>query len=61
MFTLNGTPAACGTVSPAIGVTSPNGGLAVTYTASTSPGFCTITATQAASGGNGSVTITQTV
>jgi adhesin/invasin len=61
MFTLHGTPGACGTAFPSLGVTNASGIVALTYTASTSTGFCTISATQAASGGSGSVTITQVV
>jgi adhesin/invasin len=61
MFTLSGTPGACGSVAPATGFTNASGVVAVTYRASTTPGFCTVTAVEAASGGRGSVTITQVV
>jgi hypothetical protein len=61
MFTLGGTPGACGSVAPVTGFTNASGVVAVTYRASTSPGFCTVTAVEAASGGRGSVTITQVV
>jgi hypothetical protein len=65
-FTLSGG-AACGSVSPTSGTTDSTGSVATTYTASTTVGFCTLTATdtsstpsQFASGGTGTASITQT-
>jgi hypothetical protein len=65
-FTLSGG-AACGSVSPTSGTTDTTGNVATTYTASTTVGFCTLTATdtsstptQFASGGTGTASITQT-
>jgi hypothetical protein len=59
-FTL-GAPvaAACGILNPPLANgTNSSGQVTITYTASTTVGFCTIRATDA-SGGTGSVTITQ--
>ena len=57
-FTTSGT---CGTVSPATGSTGPsNAAVAVTYTASATSGFCTVTAKESINGSTGSVLIDQT-
>jgi adhesin/invasin len=50
----------CGGISPAIGTTNSSGQVTATYTASTTVGFCTITAIEARTNGSSSVTITQT-
>jgi hypothetical protein len=57
-----GTPgAACGTFSPAsAGSTNSSGVVSVTYTSSTTAGFCTITATENGTAQTGTVTIDQT-
>ncbi|MGH9291738.1 MAG: beta strand repeat-containing protein [Acidimicrobiales bacterium] len=62
-FTSAGTPsAACGTLGAPSGTTGSTGLTPVTsvYTASTTPGFCTVTATEAATGGTGTTVIDQT-
>lgn len=56
-FTTSGT---CGTVSPTSGNTgSANTAVTTTYTASSTPGFCTVTATESNTGASGSATIDQ--
>jgi hypothetical protein len=62
VFTTSGSPtAACGTLSSASGTTNLSGVVpTITYTASTTPGTCTITATETIGGKTGTVTITQT-
>jgi adhesin/invasin len=55
-----GRPPMCGGTSPAVGTTNSSGQVTATYTASTTVGFCTITAIEARTNGSGSVTITQT-
>jgi hypothetical protein len=61
-ITTTPTPAgACGTLSSNSGTTGSNGKIpTITYTASTTPGTCKITATELIKGQNASVTITQT-
>jgi hypothetical protein len=61
-YTLSGNPsAACGTLSAATATTATGTGLtpAVTYTASLTVGFCTLTATEAGTGSSASVVILQ--
>lgn len=59
-FTLAGNPtAACGTLSSATAKTNSSGVASVTYTASTTAGFCTATATEANTGSTGSNFIDQ--
>src|SRR5207245_9558843 len=53
-------PGACGTLSQVTATTNASGQATALYTASTTIGFCTITAAEA-SGGNGSLRITQTL
>jgi hypothetical protein len=57
--TFTATGAACGTLTGSPAATNTSGVATVTYKASTTVGFCTITATDG-SGGTGSTTITQT-
>jgi adhesin/invasin len=57
-FTTSGGPA-CGPITPS-GTTNASGQANATYTASTTSGFCTITATELDTGGHGNTTITQT-
>jgi hypothetical protein len=52
-----GTSASCGSFARSAGRTNPNGFIRTTYTASTSSGFCNITATNR--GHRGGVTIVQ--
>jgi len=59
MITTPGAVGSCGIVS-ATGSTDANGEVTSTYTASTTPGTCTVTATEADGGVTGSVVITQT-
>jgi adhesin/invasin len=57
---LVGTPAAaCGTILPASIVTNAVGVASFTYTSSTTVGFCTVTATEAAQGAKGTATVDQ--
>jgi adhesin/invasin len=56
-FTTSG--ASCGTLSPAFATTNASGAATTTYTASTSVGQCTITATEASSNGSGTTPIIQ--
>jgi adhesin/invasin len=57
MFTINGP--ACGTLKSAMPSTDALGHATVTYTTSTSVGFCTIVATEAMSASSVSTTVTQ--
>jgi hypothetical protein len=58
--TLTGSPAAaCGTISPTSGVTSSAGVATFTYTSSTTLGFCTVTAKEAAGSSTGTANVTQ--
>ncbi|TMD10005.1 MAG: hypothetical protein E6J01_00190 [Chloroflexi bacterium] len=60
-FVATGSPAAaCGSLSASSATTSAAGVASVTYTASTTVGFCTVKATEANTGTAGSATITQT-
>jgi len=60
-ITVGGSPAgACGTMNPASGTTNSSGNLTSVYISSTTSGFCTVTATEAGTGGSGSATIDQT-
>jgi adhesin/invasin len=61
-FSLSGNPAAaCGSLSASTATTNAAGTTpTVTYTASTTIGFCTVTATEAATGGKGSAILDQT-
>lgn len=60
-FVATGSPAAaCGTLSASSATTNASGVASVTYTASTTVGFCTVKATEANTGTAGSATITQT-
>jgi adhesin/invasin len=60
-FTMSGSSSvACGTLSASSGTTDNNGNVAVTYTASTNSGFCTVTATEAGTGSSVSKTLDQT-
>jgi hypothetical protein len=60
-FTLSGNPAgACGSLSSSTATTSAAGAASVTYTSSSTIGFCTVTATEAATGGKGSGVLDQT-
>jgi hypothetical protein len=57
-FAVSGT--GCGTVSPISGNTGPgDAAVSATYTAGTTVGFCTVTATESINGASGTVTITQ--
>jgi hypothetical protein len=56
-FVLTGAP--CGGLSSATAVTDASGTATVTYTASTTTGFCTVTATDGSAGSGGPITITQ--
>jgi hypothetical protein len=57
-FAVSGT--GCGTVSPISGTTGPgNAAVSATYTAGTTVGFCTVTATESINGASGTVTIAQ--
>jgi hypothetical protein len=57
-FAVSGT--GCGTVSPTSGNTGVgNAAVSATYTAGTTVGFCTITATESINGASGTVTIAQ--
>ena len=57
-FAVSGT--GCGTVSPISGNTGPgNAAVSATYTAGTTVGFCTVTATESINGASGTVTIGQ--
>jgi adhesin/invasin len=57
---LVGTPAAaCGTILPASIVTNAVGVASFTYTSSTTVGFCTVTATEAAQGAKGTAIVDQ--
>lgn len=60
--TLAWTPSVAGScgIASATGNTNAQGQVTSTYTASTTPGLCTITATEANGGTTGSITITQT-
>lgn len=61
-WSLSGNPAgSCGSVSPTSGTTNSSGQSSTTYTASTTVGFCTVTATESATGNAGKATIDQTV
>jgi adhesin/invasin len=61
-FTESGTPtAACGTLTPGSAATGTNGQASTIYTASTTPGLCTITATESDNSSSGTVMVTQTV
>jgi ABC-type transport system substrate-binding protein len=52
--------ATCGTLSPSFATTNAAGQASVTYTASATPGSCTITVIEAQSAGTGSISINQT-
>ncbi|MHB1773241.1 MAG: beta strand repeat-containing protein, partial [Acidimicrobiales bacterium] len=54
------SPSTCGTVSPVTAVTNSAGQATTTYTASTSTGACTVTATDAFYALSGSAVVTQT-
>ncbi len=57
-FAVSGT--GCGTVSPISGNTGPgDAAVSATYTAGTTVGFCTVTATESINGASGTVTIAQ--
>ncbi len=57
-FAVSGT--GCGTVSPISGNTGPgDAAVSATYTAGTTVGFCTVTATESINGASGTVTIDQ--
>ncbi len=57
-FAVSGT--GCGTVSPISGNTGAgNAAVSATYTAGTTVGFCTVTATESINGASGTVTIAQ--
>jgi hypothetical protein len=55
----NPSAAACGAFSPTGGVTNAAGQVVVTYTSTTTSGFCQVTATEAATAQTASVQITQ--
>ena len=61
-FTTAASPAgSCGTFTPAAaGATNSSGQVTVTYTSSTTAGFCTVTATEGGTSQTGSVVIDQT-
>lgn len=61
MFTMSASPAgSCGMLSSTTGTTNSSGVVSVTYTSSTVPGTCTITATEANTAASGKGTVTQT-
>jgi adhesin/invasin len=61
-FTLSGSPAgACGTMNPQSGTTNSSGQVTSVYISSTTSGFCTLTSTEANTGGSGSAVVDQTV
>ena len=55
-----GGPGSCGTIGPASGATDALGRAAATYTASATPGTCTVVVIEAGTGSGSSITITQT-
>jgi adhesin/invasin len=60
-FTLSGSPsAACGTVNPTSGSTGAGTSVQTVYQSSTTPGFCTITATESATGASSTALVDQT-
>ena len=60
-FTLSGSPAAaCGTLTNSTGTTNASGVANTSYKASTTEGFCTITATEANANSSGTTQVTQT-
>ncbi len=60
-FTASATPAgACGLLSPTTVNTDSSGNAVATYTSSTTPGFCAVTATESGSGNTSSTSINQT-
>jgi adhesin/invasin len=60
-FVTSGNPvAACGLLTPSSGVTNTSGQLVATLVASTTPGFCTVKATESATSQSGSVVVDQT-
>jgi hypothetical protein len=61
-FTISGRPGgACGTMNPSAGTTNSSGQVTSVYISSTTSGFCTVTATEANTGGSGSAIVDQTI
>jgi adhesin/invasin len=61
-WTLSGSPsAACGTINPSSGNTGAGTTVSAVYQSSTTSGFCTVTATESATGASGTALVDQTL